>query len=97
MRRRLFDPERGMFQYRRLPLFHATHVAPERTAIQASGEFLEQVQGADGVDFDATIVQIARVACEAEFGGGALGEVTITDALHASAHKPEARIAWSGA
>ena len=90
MRSRLLDPERGMFQYRRLELIHATHLAPEGAAMEVSGEFLEVGSGTDGVDFDAAVIQIPGVTGEAELGGRALGEVAIPHALHAAAHEPAA-------
>ncbi len=62
--------------------------------VQHAGQFGEFVYGADGVDFDAPVVEIAGVAGEAEIDGGALREVAIADALHAAADEPSLGVNW---
>lgn len=92
MRSRLLDTESGMLQYRRLLFFHATYIAPKRTAMQASGEFVETGRQTYRVHFDAAVVQITGITGKSELRGCALGEVAITHALHASAHPPAAGV-----
>src|SRR3954454_11892662 len=103
MRSRLADTERVIFRDRRLLFVDAADVRPAGPAVEQAGERGELGCGADGVDFDAPIVEIARVAGEAELGGGVLGEVAVADALHATANIPAAclvgfrlRLAHSG-
>ncbi len=92
MRSRLLDTESGMLQYRRLLFFHATYIAPKRTAMQAPGEFLEPGSWTYGIHFDAAVIQITGITGKSELRGCALGEVAITHALHASAHPPAAGV-----
>src|SRR5664279_4824856 len=88
MRMRLRNSEGSIFLDCRLLFFDAAHVAPSRAAVQHAGQFGELGYGADGVDFDAPVVEIAGVAREPEFHGGALREVAIADARHAPTDEP---------
>ena len=78
---------------RRLLFFvDAADVRPAGAAVQHAGQFGELATGADGVDFDAAVVEIAGVAGEAEFDGGALGEVAIAYALDSARDVPAAGV-----
>ena len=66
----------------------AADVGPSGAAMEEAGECGEFGRGTDGVDFDAPIVEVAGVAGEPEFNGGALGEVAIADTLNAAADVP---------
>jgi hypothetical protein len=66
-------------------LFDAAHVREAGAFPEEVYEFGELRGGADGVDFDAAVVEIAGVAGQTELGGGAFDEVAESDALDASA------------
>src|SRR5664279_4366905 len=91
---RLRNSERSIFLDCRLLFFDAADVAPARSLVQFAGELRKLVDGAHGVNFDASVVEIAGIAREPEFGGGALGEVAITHALHAAADEPSSCVGW---
>ena len=63
---------------------NAADVGPTGAAMEEAGEGGELGRGSDGVDFDAPVVEVAGVAGEAQFSGGALGEVAISDTLNAA-------------
>ena len=67
------------------------HFGPSGAFIEQTGQLGEFFLGAYGVDFDASIVQIASVSGEAQFGGRMLGEIPEPDALYPSANEPSAR------
>src|SRR4051812_21324750 len=92
--RRLRDSEGCILLDCRLLFLDAANVAPTRAAMQHAGEFGEFGGGADGVDFDAPVVEIAGIPGEAKLDGGALGEVAIADALHAPADDPSFGVGW---
>jgi hypothetical protein len=88
MRRRLTDVEGIIGRDRGLLFLDAADIAPTRAEVEEAGEFGELGCGADGVDFDAAIVEIAGIPGEAELDGGALGKVAIPDTLDAAADDP---------
>src|SRR5450759_3433411 len=88
IRRRLRDSERSIFLDCRLLFLDAADVAPPRAAVQHAGPLRQLGYGADGVDFDAPVVEIAGIAREAKFHGRALREIAVADALHAPADEP---------
>src|SRR5215475_8954225 len=91
MRRRLVDAEGFILRDRRLLFLDAAHVRPSRTAVKQAGEHRQLRRRPDGVDLHAPVLEIAGVACEAEFDGGALRVIAITDALHTAANAPSSR------
>lgn len=72
----------------------AAHIAEGRTLPEAALEFGELFSGGDGVDFDAAIIEVACIAADAEFGGMALDEVAVSDALHAAPDKVAFRLGF---
>ena len=91
---RLRDSEGSILLDCRLLFLDAADVAPARTVVQHAGQFREFGRGADGVDFDAPVVEIAGVPGEAKFDGRALREVAVAHALHAPADEPSLRVGW---
>ncbi len=53
-------------------------------AVENGAELRKLVRRADGVDFDAAVRQISRVAVQLQAFGGALCEIAEADALHIS-------------
>src|ERR1051326_5868771 len=82
------DDERCIIANRGLLLLDRAHVAPSRSLTERSGELGQLACGTDGVDFDAPVGKIARIAGEPEIASGALREVAVADALYASADEP---------
>src|SRR5690242_15292819 len=76
----------------RLLFLDAAHVSPTRSQSQAAGQFGKLFRRTRGVDLNTAVVQIARVACEVQFAGGALNKVAVANALNASAHEPAPRL-----
>jgi hypothetical protein len=62
--------------------------------VQHAGQFGEFGRGANGVDLDAPVVEIAGVAGEAKLYGRALREVALAHTLHAPADEPSLRVGW---
>ena len=60
----------------------AVHRGSARTFFQGGEEAQELLLGADGVNFDAAVAQIAHVSGEVQAFGGVLREVAIAYALH---------------
>ncbi len=60
------------------------HAGSPGTAVESGAEFGKLVWRADGVDFDAAVRQISRVAVQLQAFGGALCEIAEADALHIS-------------
>src|ERR1035437_754429 len=75
IRRRLRDSEGSIFLDCRLRFVDAADIAPPRAAVQHAGEFGKLGHGADGVDLDAPVVEVAGVARQPKFNGRPLGEV----------------------
>src|SRR3954467_5323942 len=84
------DDERSIICDRGLLLFDGAHVAPSRPLAEPRGELRELPFDAYGVDFDASVIQVAGVAVQAELSRRALREVSVTDALHTAADEPAA-------
>jgi hypothetical protein len=64
--------------------FHFADGGAPRAAVENGAELRKLVCRADGVDFDAAVRQISRVAVQLQAFGGALREVSEADALHIS-------------
>src|ERR1035437_506537 len=92
IRMRLRDSEGSIFLDCRLLFFDAADVAPLWAVVQHPREFGKFGYRADGVDFDAPVVEIAGIAREPKFNGRALREVAIAHALHAPADEPSPRV-----
>jgi hypothetical protein len=88
MRNRLADSEGIIRCDCRLLFFYAADVGPARSTIEQAGENRELGCGADSVNFDAAVIEVAGVAGESEFDGGALGEVAIADPLDTATDIP---------
>jgi hypothetical protein len=63
----------------------AADLGPAGTAVEGSFELVEPGGGAGGEGFDATVVEIADPAAEAEAHGFPLGEGAVADTLDAAA------------
>src|ERR1017187_1500408 len=94
MRMRLRDSERSIFLDCSLLFFDAADIAPPGSAVQHTGQFVKPGYGANGVDLDAAIVEIAGIAGETKFHSGPLCEVAVADALDAPADEPSLSVDW---
>jgi hypothetical protein len=68
-----------------LLLFNMADIGPAGALVEQGEVLGEQVRGADGVDFDAAVVEVAGVTPDAHPVGVVLGEVAVADPLHAAA------------
>jgi hypothetical protein len=87
------DLERSVLLHGGFLFFNSADIGPARTLAEAGGEIGEFFGWSGGVDFDASIVEIAGISGEPEGGCGVLREVAESDALDGSANHPSASYA----
>ena len=68
--------------------FNPANLSHAGTKVQVSGETVELVWRADGVDVDPAVVDISYPASDTDFDGQAFHEPAEADALHAAGDVP---------
>ncbi len=67
---------------------YAANLSAARTHVERSRKIIKSIRGAAGVDFDTSILQIARPSNKSERSGLVLNKVAESDSLHTAAYEP---------
>lgn len=71
--------------------FNPAHIGHARSPMEQSGEFIQSIRRADGIDLDAAVILIAHPAAQTEALGVLPHEPAEPNPLHAPRNKPLAR------